>query len=107
MASAVSRGENALHIRRTFSAPRPELYRAWTETERLTRWLGCPNPQYGCRVLELDLRVGGKYRIEITSPEGQIYLLRGEYKEGRPPARDRSRSHARVLRQQGSAGIAR
>jgi uncharacterized protein YndB with AHSA1/START domain len=84
MAGAVSRGENAIHIRRTFSAPRPEVYRAWTEAEKLSRWLGRPNPQYACRVLEQDLRVGGKYRIEVTSPEGQLYLLYGTYKEVRP-----------------------
>ncbi len=46
-------------ISRTFAAPLAQVWRAWTEGERLQKWFG---PK-GCTLLEstMDLRVGGVY----------------------------------------------
>lgn len=52
-------------ISRTFRAPLAQVWRAWTERERLEQWFG---PK-GCRLTSphLDLRVGGSflYRMEM------------------------------------------
>ena len=56
-------------IRRTFSAPREVVFRAWTEPEHLKRWFA-PSDDYSTPVIEVDLRVGGRYRIGMLRPDG-------------------------------------
>jgi len=36
---------------------------------------------------EVDLRVGGKYRIEMHAPDGATHIVSGEYREVAPPKR--------------------
>lgn len=74
-----------LRIARTFAAPREKVFQAWTEPERLTQWLCRVTEKHSVKLLELDLRVGGRYRLEGRSPEGNRYLLSGTYLEIRPP----------------------
>jgi uncharacterized protein YndB with AHSA1/START domain len=38
-------------------------------------------------VAEVDLRVGGKYRIEMQSPNGARHVASGVYREVTPPKR--------------------
>jgi len=64
---------------RDFDAPRDVVYAAWTDARRLARWWGphgITNP-----VCEVDPRPGGAYRIEMRSPEGQRYPLKGVFEE--------------------------
>jgi len=35
----------------------------------------------------VDLRVGGQYRLGMTSPEGKTHVAVGEYREIQPPTR--------------------
>jgi uncharacterized protein YndB with AHSA1/START domain len=37
--------------------------------------------------IDLDLRVGGGYRIEMKPPEGVAFFLQGEFRQVDPPAR--------------------
>lgn len=76
---------HTLVIRRTFEAPRVLVWKAWTEREHLMRWL-CPA---GFTVLfaEGELRVGGRWRSGMRSPEGHEYVAGGEYRVIEPPAR--------------------
>jgi uncharacterized protein YndB with AHSA1/START domain len=37
--------------------------------------------------VDLDLRVGGTYRIAMQPPEGELFYLVGEFREVDPPAR--------------------
>jgi len=52
----------ALQIRRTFPASRERVFRAWTTPEEIKRWKA-PGDRTS-PVVEVDLRVGGKYRIQ-------------------------------------------
>lgn len=76
---------HTLIMHRTFDAPRLLVWKAWTESEHLTRWL-CPA---GFHVLfaENDLRPGGKWRSGMRSPEGEDYIHCGEYLEIEKPSR--------------------
>jgi uncharacterized protein YndB with AHSA1/START domain len=61
------------------------VFRVFTEPERLRNW-------WGPRVLqnvvcEVDLRVGGGYRIVQRAPDRQEFAFRGEYRELDPPRR--------------------
>jgi uncharacterized protein YndB with AHSA1/START domain len=79
------RGERTvvLVVRRTIDAPAERLFRAWTEPEHLLRWWG-PAPAY-CSHAELELRVGGRYRIANTFPDGRVVWIVGEFERISPP----------------------
>ena len=74
----------ALELSRVFAAPRERVFRAWTEAAELSRWFG-PSPDYKTVVPELDLRVGGKYRLEVHHKGGNIHRISGVYREIKAP----------------------
>ncbi len=66
-----------LVVRKTIQATPERLFRAWTEPEQLRRWWGpegaiCVDP-------EVDLQVGGHYRIGNQFPDGKILWIIGEF----------------------------
>lgn len=76
--------ETTLQMKRTFAAPRQRVFRAWTEANELARWFA-PSSDYTTVVPELDLRVGGKYRLEIHHKGGNVHRIAGAYREILPP----------------------
>ena len=80
--------ENAhrLELRRVLEASPDEVFDALTQAERVAQWW-CP-AGYCARKVDLDLRLGGKYRIEMHADNGpEIVVVRGEYREIAPPVR--------------------
>ncbi|MCI0372191.1 MAG: SRPBCC domain-containing protein [candidate division NC10 bacterium] len=78
--------EATLHLTRTFAAPREKVFRVWTDPEELKKWWGPEG--YATPTAEVDLRVGGKYRLGMMKlPKGEIFYLSGTYREVRPPER--------------------
>lgn len=72
-------------LTRILNAPRPLVFSAWTEPDRLARWWGpeCfTNP-----VCEIDLRPGGALRIVMKAPDGAEYPMSGVFQEIMPPER--------------------
>jgi uncharacterized protein YndB with AHSA1/START domain len=66
-------------VSRLINAPRELVYKACTVPEQMAQWwgpFGFTNP-----VCELDVRVGGKWRVEQKGPDGTIYKFGGVYKE--------------------------
>lgn len=66
-------------ITRLFDAPPEVVFDAWTNPEQLAQWWGpegFTNP-----VCELDVRVGGDWRIVMRAPDGAMYPCRGVYLE--------------------------
>jgi len=75
----------ALHIKRVIAAPRSRVVRALTEPKQLAKWWGphgFTNP-----TVEMDLRVGGSYRIAMQPPDGELFYLAGEFREVELPDR--------------------
>ena len=68
-----------LILTRTFNAPRTLVWKALSEPEHVVRWFGPLRHQN--RVIAFDWRVGGKWRIETTTPEGHVIQFFGEYLE--------------------------
>lgn len=78
--------ESVLRLERTLSAPRERVFRAWTDADQLRKWFGGPVGFTTPRA-EIDLRIGGTYRVEIRSPEGNSVFATGRYLEIEPPSR--------------------
>ena len=70
---------------RTLPAHCSRVFSALTEPDELATWWG-PNG-FTAPSVELDVRVGGGYRIAMQPPEGELFHLAGEFLEVVAPAR--------------------
>ena len=70
---------------RTFDAPRELVWRANTDADLIPRWWGPRG--HTTRVVDLDLRPGGKWRWVSTDESGNEFAFYGEYLEVVPPER--------------------
>jgi uncharacterized protein YndB with AHSA1/START domain len=66
-------------------APREQVFGLLSEPAELARWWGPRG--FTTPWIELDLRVGGRYRIAMQPPDGDLFHLSGEYLEIDPPSR--------------------
>ena len=74
-----------LEVRRTFRAARQRVFDALTKAEELKRWHSAGPTTVDAT--EVDLRVGGKWRVDMRTPEGRTYYVSGSYQEIDPPSR--------------------
>jgi uncharacterized protein YndB with AHSA1/START domain len=75
-----------LIVKRTLNAP-PELaFQAWTSAEHIQQWMR-PEPGMVVPLASMDLRVGGKYRIQMKMPDGEFFTAVGVFKEVKAPTR--------------------
>ena len=77
--------EPVVRFRRFVKAPPALVFRAWTEPAALREWWGPAD--WTLIVCEIDLRVGGRYRLVHRSPDGQLHGGSGEYLEIEPGVR--------------------
>ena len=80
------RDPTAIRIERTYAAQAIEVFEAWTSAELLRRWYP-PGPDWETPVAEVDLRVGGRLRLVMRSPDGEEFGGGGRYREITPPTR--------------------
>jgi uncharacterized protein YndB with AHSA1/START domain len=85
MAKTAQASDTSLEVRRTIAAPRERVFQAWTRPEDVKKW-AAPG-EMTTPVAEVDLRVGGKYRIEMQAPNGARHVASGVYREVTPPKR--------------------
>ena len=78
-------GELNLHLERVLRARREVVFGACTDPEQLAKWWGPRG--FTAPSIELDLRVGGSYRIAMQPPEGDLFYLSGEFREVDSPHR--------------------
>ena len=84
---APSTPETILILKHVFSAPRQKVFDAWTQPALLKQWFA-PSDEFDNPVVDVDLRVGGKYRIIMRHvPKNVQHAAIGEYREIRPPER--------------------
>jgi len=74
-----------LVVRRTIRASVERTFAAWTEPQHLRAWWG-PRP-VTCTGAEVDLRVGGRYRIVNALPDGTTVVIEGEFRAVEPPSK--------------------
>jgi uncharacterized protein YndB with AHSA1/START domain len=75
----------SLELRCTFDAPWERVFRAWTDPVMLKQWFRAA-PNFTTPIAEVDLRVGGRYRLGMKPPESdQVHIATGEYRLIQPP----------------------
>lgn len=73
-----------LRIRRIIPATKERLFRAWTEPEQVTRWWTI-GEGWRAEFAEIDLRVGGRFKVRNRPRAGEPILITGEFLEVEPP----------------------
>ena len=76
---------NELRMSRVFDAPRPLVWKVWTDPHHLARWWGPFGPENTSA--EIDFLVGGEFRVLMKAPDGQVVPAAGEFLEIVEPER--------------------
>jgi uncharacterized protein YndB with AHSA1/START domain len=82
---AAASDELTLHLERVLPAPRSLVFRAHAAPDLLAKWWGPAG--FSAPSVELDVRVGGGYRIAMQPPDGPLFYLSGEFLEVDPATR--------------------
>ncbi len=69
----------SLTVTRTLRASAARIFDAWTRPEHMVRWWGPTG--FTARDVSVDLRPGGRFRITMVPPQGEPFMLGGEYRE--------------------------
>lgn len=87
-ATVERRSERELVVSRTINGPAHLVFEAWTRPELFQRWWVPKSAPISLLACELDVRVGGKYRLMfgINGTDQQMEFF-GRYLEVSPPAR--------------------
>ena len=70
----------SLALSRRYPVAPEKVWRAWTDPQALKRWFG-PGPGEPVSVADIDLRVGGGFRIVFGGADGNANECAGVYKE--------------------------
>jgi uncharacterized protein YndB with AHSA1/START domain len=71
--------EDQILVTREFDAPKHLVYKAWTTPELVAKWWTARRGQ--AREMEIDLRVGGRWRYVMDADNGEEVAFHGEYRE--------------------------
>jgi uncharacterized protein YndB with AHSA1/START domain len=84
---AERRSDCELAITRTFDAPARLVYQAWTRADLFQRWWVPKSMGMTLLSCEMDVRVGGKYRLVFAHPGTDGMAFFGTYLEVVPNSR--------------------
>ena len=79
--------ESELVVTRTFNAPARIVFEAWTKPELFMRWWAPKSMGVPLLSCEMDVRTGGKYRLEFGQDASDSWAFFGKYIEVIPHAR--------------------
>ena len=79
MMAARQPAPEAFVLRRSYPVPPPAVWRAWVDAAVLRVWFGQVDaPEWHA---QMDVRVGGRYRLRMRGPDGRYYVAYGAYRE--------------------------
>lgn len=67
----------SLLVRRLVKGDAERVFTAWTQADQIMKWWGPAD--VSCPQCEVDLRVGGRYRIANLLPNGSIIWIIGQF----------------------------
>ena len=77
----------SLTLKRRLKAAPGRVFAAWTDPEKIARWFGPKQTLTGSVRAEVDVRPGGRYRMEFTTDDGERHQVSGVYREVVPDSR--------------------
>jgi uncharacterized protein YndB with AHSA1/START domain len=81
-----TREGTVVRVQRRFAASRERVFDAWTDEAVLRDWWSAM-PTMSPGAIEVDLREGGRYRMEMVADSGEVHTVVGRYREVRRPER--------------------
>jgi uncharacterized protein YndB with AHSA1/START domain len=85
--SVERKSDRELVVRRTFNGPSRIVFEAWTKPELFKRWWVPKSCGMTLQSCEMDVRVGGKYRLVFASDAQKPMEFFGRYVEVTPHSR--------------------
>lgn len=85
--TAERKSEREIVVTRTFDAPAHIVFEAWTRSEVFKLWWPPKSMGMHLRSCEMDVRVGGGYRLEFGQDAAESFAFFGKYIEVTPPSR--------------------
>lgn len=79
MTDHTTQPEPSLRLNKLVQASPQKVYDTWLDASLYPKWFA-PDPGTRCTSATIDARVGGKYRIEIDTPQ-RLFVGFGEYIE--------------------------
>ncbi|MEJ1127613.1 SRPBCC domain-containing protein [Variovorax sp. CCNWLW225] len=70
----------SLTLRRHYPVAAEKVWRAWTDPQALKAWFG-PEEIVSVPIAEVDLRVGGRFRVTMLAADGETHDVSGVYQE--------------------------
>ena len=71
----------SLTLKRRLKAPAEKVFSAWTDPEKIVHWFGPAETASDSVRADMDVRVGGRYRMRFKTEDGESHEVGGEYKE--------------------------
>ncbi|MEZ5405748.1 MAG: SRPBCC domain-containing protein [Verrucomicrobiia bacterium] len=81
-----STSDLTLVLTHEFNVPRELVWKAWTEPEQVKKWMEL-GENITMESVQVDLRVGGKFRSQIKMADGEFFTVVGTYLEVKAPER--------------------
>ncbi len=81
------KSERELVVTRVFDAPARIVFEAWTRPELMTLWWAPKSTGVPLLSCEMDVRVGGTYRLAFGRDAASSFAFFGKYLEVTPPSR--------------------
>jgi uncharacterized protein YndB with AHSA1/START domain len=81
------KSERELVVTRTFNGPARIVFEAWTKPELMKLWWAPKSAGVPLLSCEMDVRVGGRYRLEFGHDAATSMAFFGKYIEVTPPSR--------------------
>jgi uncharacterized protein YndB with AHSA1/START domain len=85
--SVERKSEREVVVTRTFNAPARIVFEAWTKPELFKQWWVPKSMGMFLRSCEMDVRVGGRYRLVFGQDASSTAEFFGRYLEVTPPSR--------------------
>src|SRR5262245_9173501 len=77
----------SLTLKRRLNARPEKVYAAWIDPEKLAQWWGPAGTPTDSTRADMDVRVGGRFRVSFKTADGEHHEVGGVYREVVPGRR--------------------
>jgi uncharacterized protein YndB with AHSA1/START domain len=77
----------SLTLKRRLKAPPTKVFDAWADPQKLVLWFGPAHTVQDSVRAQMDVRPGGRFRVQFSTDEGESHEVGGTYKELVPDKR--------------------